>query len=173
MYRVISITLIAFATMTTHASAQNQPPTVLVPKPSFLSTIAAKAEDAAGVSLPNAPVRARDARYGRIVATLVTNRAGNAVFEGLDPGLYVVEIITSTRQVLGASRLTAVNAGETEEVVVKLPAAPSLLGTLLLGTSSNTKSPTGLVPTLVSVLPQVVIQSIPAVVPVGDPVSER
>jgi hypothetical protein len=51
-----------------------------------LSTITAKAEDPAGVSLPNALVRARDARYGRIVATLVTNKAGNVVFEGLDPG---------------------------------------------------------------------------------------
>jgi hypothetical protein len=50
-----------------------------------LSIITAKAEDAAGVSLPNALVRARDARYGRIVATLVTNKAGNVVFEGLDP----------------------------------------------------------------------------------------
>jgi hypothetical protein len=172
MYRVISITFIAFATMAAHVSAQNHPPRPLAPKPSALSTIVAKAEDGAGVSLANAVVRARDARYGRIVATLVTDKAGNAVFEGLDSGLYVVEIINATRQVLAASGLTAVNAGETEEVVVKLPARPSLLGALL-GTSSNATSPTGLVPTLVSVLPQVVIQSIPAVVPVGDPVSER
>jgi hypothetical protein len=103
--------------MATHASAQNQPPRPLVPRPSALSTITAKAEDAAGVSLPNALVRARDARYGRIAATPVTNKAGDVVFEGLDPGLYVVEIITATRQVLTASGLTAVNAGETEEIV--------------------------------------------------------
>jgi uncharacterized surface anchored protein len=77
-----------------------------------LSTITPKAEDAAGVSLPNALVRALDARYGRIVATLVTNKAGNVVFEGLDPGLYVAETITATRQVLAASGLTAVVAGE-------------------------------------------------------------
>jgi hypothetical protein len=172
MYRVISIAFIALAIMAADVSAQNRRPMPLAPRPSSLSTIAAKAEDAAGVSLPNALVRARDARYGRIVATLVTNKAGNVVFEGLDPGLYVVEIITATRQVLAASGLTAVNAGETEEVVVKLPAHPSLLGALL-GTSAIAITPTGLVPTLVSVLPQVVIQSIPAVVPVGDPVSER
>ncbi len=86
MYRVISIAFIAFATMATHASAQNQAPRPLAPRPSALSTITAKAEDPAGVSLPNALVRARDARYGRIVATLVTNKAGNVVFEGLDPG---------------------------------------------------------------------------------------
>jgi hypothetical protein len=152
MYRVISISLVALS-MAAPVSAQNQLPTLLAPRPSALSTIAAKAEDAAGVSLPNALVRVRDARYGRIVATLVTNRTGSAAFEGLDPGMYVVEIINATRQVLAASSLTAVNAGETEEVVVK--------------------PPTGLVPALVSVLPQVVIQSIPAVVPVGDPVSER
>jgi hypothetical protein len=124
------------------------------------------------LSLPNAIVRARDARCGRTVATLVTNKACNVVFEGLGPGLYVVEIITATRQVLAASGLTAVNAGETEEVDVKLPARPSLLG-VLLGTSTSANTPTGMVPTLVSVLPQVVIQSIPAVVPVGDLVSER
>jgi hypothetical protein len=172
MYRVISIACIALATMAADVSAQNRRPMSLAPRPNSLSTIAVKAEDAAGVSLPNALVRARDARYGRIVATLVTNKTGNVVFAGLDPGLYVVEIITSTRQVLAASGLTAVNAGETEEVVVKLPARPSLLEALL-GTSANANTPTGLVPTLVSVLPQVVIQSIPAVVPVGDPVSER
>jgi hypothetical protein len=171
MYRVISISLVALS-MAAPVSAQNQLSNLLAPRPSALSTIAAKAEDAAGVSLPNALVRVRDARYGRIVATLVTNRTGSAAFEGLDPGMYVVEIINATRQVLAASSLTAVNAGETEEVVVKLPARPSLLGALL-GSSSNVNTPTGLVPALVSVLPQVVIQAIPAVVPVGDPVSER
>src|SRR4029453_1231795 len=113
MYRVTSIAFIAFATMATHASAQNQAPRPLAPRPSALSTITAKAEDAAGVSLPNALVRARDARYGRIAATPVNNKADGVVFEGLDSGLYVVEIITATRQVLAASGLTAVNAGET------------------------------------------------------------
>jgi hypothetical protein len=171
MYRVISIAFIALATLAAQVFGQNRPPT-LIPRPSALSTIAAKAEDAAGVSLPNAILRARDARYGRIVATLVTDEAGKVAFQGLDPGLYVVEIINATRQVLAASGLTAVNAGETEEVVVKLPARPSLLG-VLLGGSASANAPTGLVPTLVSVLPQVVIQTIPAVVPVGDPVSER
>jgi hypothetical protein len=49
MYRVISIAFIAFATMATHSSAQNQPPRPLVPRPSALSTITAKAEDAVSV----------------------------------------------------------------------------------------------------------------------------
>jgi hypothetical protein len=171
MYRLISITFIALATLAAQVSAQSHPPT-FIPKPSALSTISAKAEDAAGVSVPNAIVRARDARLGRIVATLVTDKAGKATFAGLDPGIYVVEIITTTRQVLAASGLTAVDAGDTAEVVVKLPARPSLIGALL-GSSTGANAPTGLVPALVSVLPQVVIQSIPAVVPVGDPVSER
>ena len=169
---MISITFIALATMATMRPHRISRRGHSVPRPSALSTITAKAEDAAGERCRTPLVRARDARYGRIVATLVTNKAGNVVFEGLDPGLYVVEIITATRQVLAASGLTAVNAGETEEVVVKLPARPSALGALL-GTSAIAITPTGLVPTLVSVLPQVVIHPIPAVVPVGDPVSER
>jgi len=68
--------------------------------------------------------------------------------------------------------LTAVDAGETANVVVKLPARPSGFGALL-GHSTGPNGTTALVPAIVSILPQVIIQSIPAVVPVGVPVSER
>src|SRR4029450_3696144 len=75
-------------TMATHASAQNQPPSPLVPRPSACR--------------PSRPKPKTQPVYRWRTPSFVP-----------------------------ATLVTAVNAGETEEVVVKLPARPSLLGALL------------------------------------------
>lgn len=133
-----------------------------------------------GGSLPNSMVRLRDARFGRIIDTQVTDRTGVFAFRGLDPGNYIVEIVSNNAQqsVLSATQMISANAGETVTAVVRMPIQPSMFAGVLgqQGATSASASPAGLaevVPTIVEQLPQAAVQSIPAVVPVAPPVSER
>lgn len=71
--------------------------------------------------LPAAPVRLRDARFGRIVRALLTDAYGLFVFQGVDPGSYVVELLDARQQLLATSQLVSVNAAETASVVVREP----------------------------------------------------
>ena len=83
--------------------------------------------------VPNSPVRLRDTRRGRIVAQLVTDKAGAFVFESIDPGSYVVELIGRDGYVLAASEMVSLGPGETLNLIVKLPGlkpeAAGMLGT--------------------------------------------
>jgi hypothetical protein len=71
--------------------------------------------------MPSTPVRLRDARSGRIVATQLTDDAGMFAFRGVDPGTYIVEILGNDSTILAASQLLSVNAGDALSAVVKLP----------------------------------------------------
>ena len=71
--------------------------------------------------LNSAVVRLRDARYGRIVDTQLTDETGLFAFKALDPGNYIVEIMSNDQSILAASQMMSVNAGEAVSAVVKLP----------------------------------------------------
>ncbi len=91
-------------------------------KPGLLSTIQGNALNATNGSLPDSLVRLRDARFGRIVDTQMTDKSGLFAFKVLDPGSYIVEIVNpSDAAVLAASQLISVNIGEAVSAVVKLP----------------------------------------------------
>src|SRR5689334_3986993 len=55
----------------------------------LLSTIKGIALNATSGPLTNAPVRLRDARFGRNVDEAVTDRSGSFAFHSLEPGSYV------------------------------------------------------------------------------------
>ncbi len=90
-------------------------------KQKALTTIQGNALDSSNGRLANAVVRLRDARYGRIVDTQLTDKSGLFAFKAIDPGSYIVEIMSSDRSILAASELLNVNLGEVESAVVKLP----------------------------------------------------
>ena len=77
--------------------------------------------DSKNTPMGDSPVRLRDARLGRIVATQRTDRAGAFAFRGLEPGNYVVEVLTPDGRVLAASDLLNVNAGDAATTLVHLP----------------------------------------------------
>lgn len=86
------------------------------------TTIQGNALDSTNGVLPNAVVRLRDARYGRIVGSQITDRSGLFSFGPLDPGTYVVELLATDQvTVLAASQMLDVGAGEAVSAVVKLP----------------------------------------------------
>jgi hypothetical protein len=96
---------------------------------SALGTVQGNALDSFNRALPDALVRLRDARLGRIVNTQVTDRAGLFQFRSVDPGNYVVELVIR-ETVQAASQLIGLNAGETASAVVKLPGRSPLGGVL-------------------------------------------
>ncbi len=130
--------------------------------------------DRFGTAVPNSLVRVRDARNGRVSENRVTDKLGAFAFRPVDPGTYVVEALSNARALLAASSLINIDAGDTAKVVVRLPAEPSQLGSLFGQRRGSMES--GVASAFAAVaglLPQAIIHAIPAVVPVGDPVSER
>lgn len=87
-------------------------------------------------ALPNTLVRLRDARFGKIVDTQLSDKSGLFAFKAVDPGTFVVEVVGADQStVLAASQLLNVSAGDAISAVVKLPfRLPPLAG--LLGNST-------------------------------------
>ena len=147
-----------------------------------LATIQGNAATSTNGNLPNSMVRLRDARYGRIVDTQFTDKTGAFVFKAVDPGNYIVEIVSTNQTTIAATQMLSANAGETVTAVVKLPIKPSMFASVLgqqggaastPATASGAATVTEAIPAVVQQLPQTAAQSLPAVVPVGDPVSPR
>jgi len=99
------------------------------------TTIQGNALDSANAQMPHVIVRLRDARFGQIVDTELTDAAGLFEFRAVDPGSYIVEIMGSDSSVLAASQILSVDAGEIVSAIVKLPfKIPAFAG--VFGTSS-------------------------------------
>ena len=83
-------------------------------------------------AMANAPVRLRDARLGRVLNSSMTDRFGAFEFRSLEPGSYVVELMSPAGDsVLAASPIINVNSGQSVATLVKLPfKAPPLGGAL-------------------------------------------
>ena len=74
-------------------------------------------------ALPNARIRLRDARRGRIVESVLCDAFGAFAFRGLEPGSYVAELLSpNSGAVVASSALIEVNAGQQQATVVKEPA---------------------------------------------------
>jgi hypothetical protein len=126
-------------------------------KENALTTIQGNALTSTNGQMNGAIVRLRDARFGRIVDTQVTDKSGMFAFKSVDPGTYIVEIVGNDQAtILAASQLLNVNAGEAVSAVVKLPfKVPPFAG--LMGSSST--------PSATVVATQAAVSSIAAVVP--------
>jgi hypothetical protein len=105
------------------ARAGAKVPSTLLPGTNLLlSTIQGNALNSTNGSLPDSIVRLRDARFGRIVGSQTTDKSGLFAFKVVDPGSYVIEIVSpNDASVMAASELINVNAGEAVSAVVKLP----------------------------------------------------
>jgi hypothetical protein len=90
------------------------------------TTIRGSVFDSVNAPMSKMTVRLRDARFGRIVDTQVTDTIGAFAFTPSDPGSYIVEVMSGDRTVLAASDIIDVNAGDAATTIVKLPlhAAP-------------------------------------------------
>jgi hypothetical protein len=103
-----------------------------------LSSIQGNAVTSSNGAMTNTLVRLRDARMGRIVDTVMTDRQGMFAFKGVDPGNYVVEVMNpANNAVMASSQVLNVSTGEAISALVKLPfRIPPFAG--LIGNSSQT-----------------------------------
>jgi hypothetical protein len=125
-------------------------------KENALTTIQGNALSSTNGQMNGAIVRLRDARFGRIVDTQLTDKSGLFSFKAIDPGTYIVEMMSNDQSILAASQLLNVNAGEAVSAVVKLPfRIPPFAG--LMGSTST--------PSATVVASQAVASSVAAVVP--------
>jgi hypothetical protein len=85
-----------------------------------LTIIQGSALNSADAPLPDTLVRLRDARFGRVIETRLTDKSGMFVFRVVDPGTYIVELLGRDRTPLAASEILDVNAGDEVSAVVKL-----------------------------------------------------
>lgn len=122
-----------------------------------LTTIQGTALNSTNGQLNGVPVRLRDARFGRIVDTQLTDGSGLFAFKAIDPGSYIVEIMSNDQAILAASQLLNVNPGQAVSAVVKLPfRIPPFAG--ILGSSTTT-------PAAVAVATEAAASSVAAFIP--------
>jgi hypothetical protein len=95
------------------------------------ATIRGNVLDSEGAVMADRLVRLRDARYGRIVGTKNTDRAGLFEFRSVEPGIYVVELIGRDGVLTAASDLLTVSPGTSATAVVQMPFRVSKLSALL------------------------------------------
>ena len=114
--------------------AQTAGPTLLPgTSPGVLSTIAGKAVNAANLPMGSMLIRLRDVRFGRVVATTITDRAGQFDFKGVDTGSYLAEMMSSSGDaVLASSSILYVGSGEILTTLLKVSSSHPGFGSLLL-----------------------------------------
>jgi hypothetical protein len=117
------------ATATRVARATVMRAAVVRARTNALTVIQGNALTSTNDQITNALVRLRDARFGGIVTTQITDKSGLFVFKAIDPGSYIVELMANDQSTMAASQILNVNAGEAVSTVVKLPfRIPSLAG---------------------------------------------
>jgi hypothetical protein len=114
------------------------PPALLPGTPaSTFAVVRGRALSATDAPLPNAAIRLRDARLGRVMASVKTNDEGAFEFLSVDPGSYIIELIGADQSIQATSALLHVNAGDTAETIVRLPMRPESLGGVLGATAGQ------------------------------------
>jgi hypothetical protein len=97
-----------------------------------LSTIAGKAVNSVNVPAGNTLIRLRDVRSGHVVATTITDKAGQFEFRAVDTGSYIAEMMSSSGEiVLASSSILYVGSGEILSTLLKVPLSTPAIGTLL------------------------------------------
>src|ERR1700748_1369399 len=81
-------------------------------KTDTLATIQGNALNSTNGALNDAVVRLRDARFGTIVDSQLTDKSGLFAFKSVDPGSYIVEVMSANdRSGLGALPMLKTDAG--------------------------------------------------------------
>jgi hypothetical protein len=118
------VVVVALATVAGGVPLAGQQPTapgVQGARAGLSAVIQGTAVNWTNAALASAPVRLRDARFGRAIQNAVTDRFGAFEFRGLEPGSYVVELLGSGSDVLAATPIINLNSGQSVAALVKLP----------------------------------------------------
>ncbi len=104
------------------AAAQSGGQSLAPVTPRAFAVIEGTVADARDNPIPRASVRLRDVRMGRVSDSKRADEVGRFAFRGIDPGNFVVELLSDrSNNVLAASPMVSVNAGDSATTLVKLP----------------------------------------------------
>jgi hypothetical protein len=132
---IVVATLAVIATASSPIGAQQGPSanTLLSgTKAALNATIEGTALSSTDNAMANTTIRLRDARLGRVVDTVSTDKLGAFEFRAVDPGSYVVEMMgPANDSVVAATPIINVSAGQKISAVLKLPFRLPPLGGIL------------------------------------------
>jgi hypothetical protein len=134
---IVAATVAVIATGSTPIGAQQPQPkavNTLLPgtRAGLFSTIQGIAVNWTNGPMPNTVIRLRDARLGRVVDTVRTDKLGAFEFRSIDPGSYVVEMMAPANDaVVAATPIINVGAGEAVSTLLKVPFKMPPLGGIL------------------------------------------
>jgi len=101
--------------------AAQQPGGLLQGTRALSSSIQGTAVNWTNSAMANTPIRLRNARLGRVLDSVRTDRFGAFEFHNLEPGSYVAEMMNSTNDaVLAATPIVNVDSGQSVAVLIKL-----------------------------------------------------
>jgi hypothetical protein len=86
------------------------------------TSIVGVAWQADNTPIPNAKVRLRNVVTGRIAAAAMANEAGQFTFSGVEPGSYLIELVTDAGKIQTVGHTFTVAPGETVATFVRLSA---------------------------------------------------
>jgi len=120
--RLVIAAVVAVAVGAGGVPVAAQQPGGLVPGTRALSSsIQGTAVNWNNSGMANTPIRLRDARLGRVLDSVRTDRFGAFEFHNLEPGSYVAEMMNSTNDaVLAATPIVNVDTGQSVSVLIKL-----------------------------------------------------
>jgi hypothetical protein len=152
--------------------AQTAAPTLLPgTKPGVLSTISGKAINATNAPRGSTLIRLRDVRFGRVVATTITDTAGQFEFKNVDTGSYLVEMMSPSGDVvLASSSILYVGSGEIVTTILKIPSNNPALGSLLVG---STLSAVTAATAAAGITAAAASSNTPAATPAGEPATSQ
>ena len=141
-------------------------------KPGVFSSIAGKAVNSTNAPMSSTLIRLRDVRFGRIVATAISDKTGQFEFKSVDTGSYLVEMMSPASDVvLASSSILYVGSGEVLSTLLKMPLSGSALTSLL---GSATPSTLSAVTTAAQAVTAAATSSnVPAVTPAGEPATTQ
>jgi hypothetical protein len=140
-------------------------------KPGVLSTIAGKAVTSTNAPIGSSVIRLRDVRFGRVVATTITDKAGQFEFKAVDTGSYIVEMMSASNEVvLASSSILYVGSGEILSTLLRMPLSSPALGSLL-GTSTPALS--AVTTAAQAITAAAGSSNTPAATPAGVPATQR
>jgi hypothetical protein len=137
-----------------------------------LSSIAGKAVTSTNAPMGSTLIRLRDVRFGRVIATTITDKAGQFEFKGVDTGSYLVEMMSASGDVvLASSSILYVGSGEILSTLLKMPLGSPAWGTLL---GDSTASALSAVTTAAQAITAAAASSnTPAATPAGEPATSQ
>lgn len=117
---IIAVALLLAISSQSRATAQTAPRPPSAVAPATFGAVIGTAWKGETTPYPQARIRLRNVETGRAVARTVSDTDGRFRFERVDPGVYLVELVSNEDKALAVGDLFGVTAGDQATTLVRL-----------------------------------------------------